>query len=53
MSHVRLTPDEARRALYIDFEGRKGGPPVLLGCTTQIARPEPALGLAGRHRARS
>jgi hypothetical protein len=27
----RLTPDEARRALYIDFEGRKDRPPVLLG----------------------
>ena len=35
MSHVRLTPDEARRALYVDFEGRKVGPPVLLGCTTK------------------
>jgi hypothetical protein len=33
MSRTRLTPDEARRALYIDFEGRKGAPPVLLGCT--------------------
>ena len=30
---TRITPDEARRALYIDFEGRKGAPPVLLGCT--------------------
>ncbi len=29
----KLTPEEARRALYIDFEGRKVGPPVLLGCT--------------------
>jgi hypothetical protein len=28
-----LTPDEARRALYIDFEGRKDRPPVLLGTT--------------------
>jgi hypothetical protein len=27
------TPEEARRALYIDFEGRKGQPPVLLGRT--------------------
>ena len=35
MSHVRLAPDEARRALYVDFEGRKAGPPVLLGCTTK------------------
>jgi hypothetical protein len=29
----RLTPDEAKRALYIDFEGRKDRPPVLLGAT--------------------
>ena len=35
MSRTRITPDEARRALYIDFEGRKDGPPVLLGCTTK------------------
>ncbi|HEY8192875.1 MAG TPA: hypothetical protein VIF36_03020 [Gaiellaceae bacterium] len=35
MSPVRLTPGEARRALYVDFEGRKVGPPVLLGCTTK------------------
>jgi hypothetical protein len=28
-----LTSDEARHALYIDFEGRKLEPPVLLGCT--------------------
>ena len=27
------TPAEARSALYIDFEGRKGKPPVLLGRT--------------------
>lgn len=33
MSRTRITPDEARRALYIDFEGRKDAPPVLLGCT--------------------
>lgn len=26
-----LTPTEAERAIYIDFEGRKGEPPVLLG----------------------
>jgi hypothetical protein len=26
-----LTPDEAVRAIYIDFEKRKNGPPVLLG----------------------
>src|SRR6478609_2729669 len=31
--HKSLTPGEARRALYIDFEGQKVGPPVLLGCT--------------------
>jgi hypothetical protein len=29
----RLTPDEAGQALYIDFEGRKDQPPVLLGAT--------------------
>jgi hypothetical protein len=29
----QVTLDEARRALYIDFEGRKDQPPVLLGCT--------------------
>ena len=29
----RLTPEEASRALYIDFEGRKDQPPVLLGAT--------------------
>lgn len=28
----RLTPQEARQALYIDFEGRKDAAPVLLGC---------------------
>ena len=27
------TPEQARSALYIDFEGRKGQPPVLLGRT--------------------
>lgn len=32
-SDRKLTPAEARRALYIDFEGRKVGPPALLGCT--------------------
>src|SRR5258705_9621249 len=30
---TELTPEEARRALYIDFEGQKDQPPVLLGCT--------------------
>jgi hypothetical protein len=29
----RLSPDEAENALYIDFEGRKDKPPVLLGAT--------------------
>lgn len=28
-----LAPEAARRALYIDFEGRKDRPPILLGCT--------------------
>lgn len=28
-----LTAEDARRALYIDFEGRTDKPPVLLGCT--------------------
>lgn len=32
-SKNRLTPEDALRALYIDFEGRKDQPPVLLGCT--------------------
>lgn len=30
---IRLTPEDAHRALYIDFEGRKDHPPALLGCT--------------------
>lgn len=39
-----LTPEEARRALYIDFEGRRGRPPVLLGCMRQPSRgPEPRV----------
>lgn len=29
--HNTLTADEASRALYVDFEGRKEGPPILLG----------------------
>ena len=33
MPSVALAPEEARRALYIDFEGRKDRPPILLGCT--------------------
>lgn len=28
-----LTPKQARRALYVDFEGRMKSAPVLLGCT--------------------
>lgn len=35
-SKRRLTPDEARRALYVDFEGRKDHPPVLLGATRYV-----------------
>ena len=31
--HKNLSPDEARRALYIDFEGSKDRPPILLGRT--------------------
>ena len=34
----RLTPEEARRALYIDFEGRKDNAPVLLGCAHRAGR---------------
>ncbi len=34
-----LTPAEAKRALYIDFEGRKGHPPELLGVTTVSGGP--------------
>ena len=34
----RLTPEEARRALYIDFEGRKDTAPVLLGCAHRAGR---------------
>lgn len=33
MPTVALAPEDARRALYIDFEGRKDRPPILLGCT--------------------
>src|SRR4029079_12436367 len=29
----QLTPEEASRALYIDFEGQQDKPPVLLGVT--------------------
>jgi hypothetical protein len=34
----RLTTDEARHALYVDFEGRIGKPPVLLGCARRPGR---------------
>ena len=34
----RLTPEEARRALYIDFEGRKDTAPVLLGCAHRAGK---------------
>ena len=34
----RITPDEARRALYIDFEGRKDTAPVLLGCAHRAGK---------------
>jgi hypothetical protein len=38
----RLTPEEARRALYIDFEGRKGAAPILLGCAHRAGKgPKP------------
>jgi hypothetical protein len=33
-----LRPEEARRALYIDFEGGKDQPPVLLGCARRNGR---------------
>jgi hypothetical protein len=32
----RLTADDAVRALYIDFEGNKDQPPILLGCTRKF-----------------
>ncbi len=34
----RITPEEARRALYIDFEGSKDTAPVLLGCANRSGR---------------
>jgi len=40
--HNRLSSKEARRALYIDFEGRKAAAPVLIGCTQRAGkRSEP------------
>ena len=35
----RLTPDEAERAVYIDFEGRINETPVLLGIAYATGRP--------------
>ena len=35
-----LTADEARRALYIDFEGQKDQPPVLLGILRRRGRAD-------------
>lgn len=32
---VEVTAESLRRALYIDFEGQKDKPPVLLGCATR------------------
>lgn len=40
-SFGRLTEAEALRALYIDFEGEKGKPPVLLGVFRRGRRPRP------------
>lgn len=38
----RLDPEEAIRALYIDFEGRKDNAPVLLGCAHRAGKgPKP------------
>lgn len=31
-----ISPDDASRALYIDFEGEKDKPPVLLGCANRL-----------------
>jgi len=31
----QVTPETLKRALYIDFEGQKDKPPVLLGCATR------------------
>ena len=36
----KLTPEDAVRTLYIDFEGQKDRPPVLLGCTRRSRRSQ-------------
>ena len=37
-----LAPEHASRALYVDFEGQKDKPPVLLGCANHVGRaPKP------------
>jgi hypothetical protein len=36
-----LTPDEARRAIYVDFEGRKAEPEMLLGVSWQRTKSGP------------
>jgi hypothetical protein len=36
-----LTPEEASRALYVDFEGEKDKPPILLGCAHRPGKDEP------------
>jgi hypothetical protein len=33
-----ISPEDAGRALYIDFEGEKDKPPVLLGCANHVGR---------------
>jgi len=33
-----ISPDDASRALYVDFEGEKAKPPVLLGCANRLGR---------------
>ena len=33
-----ISPEEAGHALYIDFEGEKDKPPVLLGCANRVGR---------------
>ena len=33
-----ISPEDAGRALYIDFEGEKDKPPVLLGCANRVGR---------------
>ena len=38
--HEQMTVAEARRALYVDFEGPKGRPPVLLGVLRRQLRQQ-------------